>query len=255
MRVHLLGRGWAEIDHVQGTVGAVQSDSSDARAILFSVHEHLLLGDVGPWVLRAVALVALVLVAMGLRIWWRVRRLPARSAWRKWHRRIGPFAVLPIAMMLATGFVLRSPELARAVLPGEALAVKAEPIAGHAAPASMGEALTVAAAALPQARPVRIYAARDGVVRVRMREREWNPYGLSYVHLRAADASLLRVVPVSEQPLAVRYLDFVYPLHAGWVPGNPGGAAAVAWRVLWTLIALSLAAMALSGAVQKFTMK
>lgn len=60
---------------------------------------------------------SLMLIAMGLRIWWRVRVLSAHSPWRRWHRRIGIAALLPLALMLASGFVLRSPELAR-VSPG-----------------------------------------------------------------------------------------------------------------------------------------
>jgi len=104
--------GWADIDAVHGTAGALQPDSSQARTLLYGLHERLLLADVGPWVLRAVALTALVLVAMGLRVWWRVRRLPPRTPVRRLHRLIGPVFVLPVAMMLVTGFVLRSPEWA-----------------------------------------------------------------------------------------------------------------------------------------------
>ena len=252
--------GWADIDALHGTAGALQPDSSQARTLLYGLHERLLLADVGPWVLRAIALTAFVLIGMGLRVWWRVRRLPARTPLRRVHRLIGPVVVLPLAMMLATGFVLRSPEWTRAALsawPGEVAAatkVAAPAVSGLPA-ATSGQALTAAAAALPQARPIRIYPARDGMVRVRMRSDEWHPLGLDNVYLSAADASVLRIVRSTEQPLSVRYVNVVYPLHTAWLPGSPGVAAALVGRVLWTLLALSLVGLALSGAVQRFRKK
>src|SRR5881394_662923 len=249
--------GWADIDAVQGTAGALQPDSSQAKSLLYGLHEHLLLADVGPWVMRAMALTALVLVAMGLRVWWRVRRMPARTPLRRLHRLIGPVVVLPVAMMLVTGFVLRSPDWARAALsawPGQAAAAAkpAAPAASGLPAATLGQVLTAAATALPQSRPIRIYPARDGVVRVRMRGDEWHPLGLDNVYVSTAGATVQRIVRAAEQQLSVRYLNVVYPLHIGSLPGSPGLAAALVWRGLWTLLALSLAALALSGAVQRF---
>jgi uncharacterized iron-regulated membrane protein len=249
--------GWADIDAVHGTAGALQPDSSQAKTLLYGLHEHLLLADVGPWVMRAMALTALVLVAMGLRVWWRVRRMPARTPLRRLHRLIGPVVVLPVAMMLVTGFVLRSPDWARAALsawPGQAAAAAkpAAPAASGLPAATLGQALTAAATALPQSRPIRIYPARDGVVRVRMRGDEWHPLGLDNVYVSTAGATVQRIVRAAEQPLTVRYLNVVYPLHLGSLPGKPGLAAALVARVLWTLLALSLATLALSGLVQRF---
>jgi uncharacterized iron-regulated membrane protein len=252
--------GWAEIDAVRGTAGALQPDSSQAKTFLYGLHDHLLLTDAGPWVLRAMALCALVAVTMGLWVWWRVRRLPPRTPWRRLHRLIGPVFVLPVAMMLFTGLVLRWPDLATSVLsawaaPAPAAAKVASPPATGAQAATLGQALTAAAAALPEARPIRIYPARGGVVRVRMRGDEWHPIGLNNVFVNTADASVQRMVRASEQPLTVRYLNVVYPLHIAALPGNAGMAAAVLVRVLWTLLALALAGLALSGAVQRFQAK
>ncbi|NRF71158.1 PepSY domain-containing protein [Aquincola sp. S2] len=252
--------GWAEVDALHGTAGALQPDSSQARTLLYGLHERLLLADVGPWLLRAIALTALVLVAMGLRVWWRVRHLPARTPWRRLHRLVGPVVVLPLAMMLVTGFVLRSPDWARAALsawPGQAAAAPsvAAPAASGPQAATLGQALAAAATALPQARPIRIYPPRNGVVRVRMRGDEWHPIGLNNVFVSAADASVLRIVRAAEQPLSVRYLNVVYPLHIGSLPGSPGLGATLAARVLWTLLALALAGLALTGAVQRLRTK
>ena len=259
--------GWADIDAVHGTAGALQPDSSQARTVLYALHEHWLHADVGPWVMRAMALCALVLVAMGLRVWWRVRRLHPRTPVRRLHRLIGPVVVLPLAMMLVTGFVLRSPEWTRAALSAWSVpaAAAAKPAAKPAAPAvpvasglpaaTLGQALAAAAAALPQSRPIRVYPPRDGVVRVRMRGEEWHPLGLDNVYVSTAGATVQRIVRAAEQPLSVRYLNVVYPLHLGSLPGSPGLAGALVARVLWTLLALSLAGLALTGAVQRFRKK
>jgi len=249
--------GWAEIDAVRGTAGALQPDSSQARTFLYGLHERLLLPEVGPWVLRVMALVALVAVVMGLLVWWRLRRAQPRSPWRRVHRWIGPVFVLPVAMMLFTGLVLRWPDLASAVLSPPAAKAAAAPKSAAPAPsaqpsATLGQALTAAAAALPEARPIRLYPARGGVVRVRMRGDEWHPIGLNNVFVSADYASVVRMVRASEQPLNVRYLNVIYPLHIGVLPGSASVAAAVLVRVLWTLLALALAGLAVSGAVQRF---
>jgi uncharacterized iron-regulated membrane protein len=268
--VHLLASpsnesGWADIDVASGTAGALKPDSSQAKTLLYGLHDHLLLADAGPWVLRAMALIALVLVVMGLRVWWRVRHLPPRTPWRRVHRLIGPVFFLPLAMMLMTGFMLRSPEWTSAAFsalasqaaaaPAPAAAQPAAPGASAAQAATLGQALTIAAARLPQSRPIRIYPAKGGVVRVRMRGDEWHPLGLDNVFVNTADASVKRVVRAADQPLSVRYLNVVYPLHIGTLPGKPGVAAALVWRGLWTLLALALAGLALTGAVQRFQAK
>lgn len=266
LRVHLLaspttGSGWADIDPTTGAAGPLEPDSSSPRMLLYGLHEHLLLADAGPWVLRSVALCAFIAVLMGLRIWWRARRVPARTPWRRFHRVVGPVVVLPLAMMLATGFLLRWPELARAVFataPAPAPAAKAAapqpaaPPTGSRPAATLGEALASATAALPQARPIRLYPARAGAIRVRMRGDEWHPLGLTNVFIGTADGQVQRVVHAAQQPMTLRYLNLVYPLHTAWLPGTPGVAAALGARALWTLLALSLAGLALSGAVQQF---
>lgn len=249
--------GWADIDVAHGTAGVLQPDSSKVKTLLYDLHEHLLIADVGPWVLRAVALAALALVAMGLRAWWRVRKLPSNTPWRRVHRLVGPVAILPVAMMLVTGFVLRSPEWTSAVLsawpsPAAAAPKVAAPAAIGPQVATLGQALVAASAALPQARPIRIYPPHNGQMRVRMRGDEWHPLGLNNVFVSAADASVVRVVRADEQPLSVRYLNVVYPLHLGVLPGSPGLVGALVVRVLWTLIALALAGLAMTGMVQRF---
>jgi uncharacterized iron-regulated membrane protein len=252
--------GWADIDVANGTAGPLQPDSSKARTLLYGLHERLLLGDAGVWVLRAITVAALVLVVMGLRAWWRVRKLPAVTPWRRVHRLVGPVAILPVAIILFTGFVLRSPEWASALLspkPAQAAAAPkpatpAAPVAAAPQAATMGQALAVASTALPQARPLRIYPPRNGQVRVRRRGDEWHPLGLNNVFVNTADASVARIVRADQQPWSVRYLNIVYPLHVAALPSSMGVTGTVLVRVLWTLLALALTGLALTGMVQRF---
>jgi hypothetical protein len=164
--------------------------------------------------------------------------------------------------MLFTGFVLRSPEWAGSALSIWPSAKAASPAA--AAPtapatqvATLGQALISAQSALPQSRPIRIYPANKGLLKVRMRGEEWHPLGLDFVFVNVAkaDAPVQRIVRANEQPMTLRYLNVIYPLHLGWLPGTPSVTAALAVRVLWTLIALALAGLAITGAVQRFRTK
>jgi uncharacterized iron-regulated membrane protein len=75
--------GWAAIDAATGSTGALRLDEDDAQAFLLSLHKQLLQQDLGPWVLRAAALLGIVGVGLGLRVWWRVRKLPPRTPWRR----------------------------------------------------------------------------------------------------------------------------------------------------------------------------
>jgi len=262
--------GWADVNVATAQAGPLQPDNSRLKTFLYGLHEHMLFDNLGPWVMRAMAIVALVLVAMGLRVWLRVRTLPPRNTWRQVHRLLGPVFVLPLVMMLFTGFVLRSPDWARSMFALWPAAAAATPPAApsHAAPAApppaaapqvatLGQALVTAAKALPQSQPIRIYPANNGVASVRMRGEEWHPLGLDrvFVNVAAPDAPVKRIVRASEQPMTVRYLNVIYPLHLGWLPGTPSVAAALAIRVVWTLLALALAGLAVSGAVQRFRTK
>ncbi len=250
--------GWVDVDPVNGTAGVLKPDSSQAKTVLYGLHERLLLGDTGIWVLRTVAVIALVLVLMGLRVWLRLHHQPASTPLRRLHRLIGPVAILPVAVMLFTGFVLRSPEWTSAALSAWSSPAPAKPAVAAPPPpsgpetATLGQALAAAATALPEVRPIRLYPPRNGQVRVRMRGDEWHPIGLNNVFVSAVDASVLRMVRAAEQPLSVRYLNVVYPLHIGVMPDGAGLPGALLARVLWTLLALALTGLAVTGTVQHF---
>lgn len=78
---------------------------------------------------------------------------------------------------------------------------------------------------------------------------------MHHVYLRAADAAVLSIVRAHEQPPSLRWLDVVYPLHAGWLPGHAPPAIGLAMRALWTAVALSLPVLALGDAAQLFASK
>jgi uncharacterized iron-regulated membrane protein len=243
---------WAELEATSGAVQDLRPDAADLRAWVFSLHHDLMLGDPGSAVLGSMALASLVSAWLALRVWWKVRRGRAPTLWRRWHRRIGVAALLPLTMMLLTGLVLSWPGVVRPTLAwlGGTQASEAPRVAAlpkDAPPLPVGQALQAAAAVFPQAVPTRIYAARGGTLRVRLRSDEWHPNGLNNVYVHAGSGRVAKATAWRELPLSARYPNVIYPLHIGWLPGSPSIAAALAMRVLWTGLALSLAWLVLSG--------
>lgn len=243
---------WAELDPATGQVVGVLADGSNAHAWLFNLHHQWLLGDAGSWPVGAVGLLAIVSLLIALRLWLRVRKLRAPTPWRHWHRRVGIVMYAPLLVTLATGFVLSWPEAVRptlALMAGESR-FKAPVANAPKVPAqalSPGQALEVGAAQLPGAVPTRLYAAKAGSYRLRLRADEWHPNGLNSVYLSAHGGAVLRIVHWRELPLSTRYANVVYPLHIGWLPGSPTTSAAVALRLVLSASAVALVWLVLSG--------
>jgi uncharacterized iron-regulated membrane protein len=258
IEVHLLPRGprgvesWASLDAASGALLGVRADGADAHSWIFNLHQQLLLGEAGTWVLGGVAALVIVSLAIALRLWLRMGRLRAPTARRRWHRRIGIAMLLPLAMMLATGFTLSWPEAVRwplgALDGGKRLASPKLPVAPPEVPRiGPGRALLLGAAALPDAVPTRLYAARAGSFRLRLRSDEWHPNGLNNVYIAEADGRIVQTTPWRDLPLSAIYANWVYPLHIGWLPSGDSRVAAAVMRVVWTGFALSLAWMVFSG--------
>lgn len=218
---------------------------------LVRLHLWQWLGPAGSWLTGLVALLALSSVVVGLRLWWRLRRTRAPQLRRRWHRRIGIVAVLPLALLFSTATVLSWPGTVRTLI----VALGGQPaVAPPVAPAisalprvSAGQALLSAAAALPEARPQRLYRQAPGLLRVRLRGEEWHPYGLSQVFLAEQGGAVLAVRDGRHLPLVERYVNVIFSLHAGAVPAWGGPATALLMRLAWTALALALAAMLLTG--------
>lgn len=246
------GKRWrAELAGTDGRLLALHSEDALLRPWLVRLHLWKWLGPAGSWLTGMVALLALCSVAVGLRLWWRLRRMRAPQLRRRWHRRIGIVAVLPLALLFATAAALSWPGAARTLivaLGGQpAVDPPAAPPASRLAPVSAGQAMLNAAAALPEARPQRLYRQAPGLLRLRLRGEEWHPYGLSQVFVAEQGGAVLAVRDARQLPLVERYVNVVFSLHAGALPPWGNTAMALLMRLAWTALALALTAMLLTG--------
>lgn len=245
------GRWQATLATPDGRVLALQREDALLGPWLLRLHTWEWLGSAGSWLTGLAALLALASVAVGLRLWWRLRRTRAPQLRRRWHRRVGIVAVLPLALLFGTAALLSWPGAVRAVivaLGGQAgLAPPAAPARTDLPAVSAGQALLSAAAVLPEAGPQRLYRQAPGLLRLRLRGEEWHPYGLSQVYVAEQGGAVLAVRDARQLPLAERYVNVIFSLHSGALPPGCGSALAVLMRLAWTALALALAAMLLTG--------
>jgi uncharacterized iron-regulated membrane protein len=245
------GRWLAELATPDGRVLALQREEALLGPWLLRLHTWQWLGPAGAWLTGLAALLALGSVAVGLRLWWRLRRTRAPQPRRRWHRRTGIVAVLPLALLFGTAAMLSWPGAVRAVivaLGGQpAFEPPIPPARVDLAPVSAGQVLLSAAAMLPEARPQRLYRPSPGLLRLRLRGEEWHPYGLSQVYVAEQGGAVLAVRDGRQLPLAERYVNVIFSLHAGAVPAGGGPALAVLMRLAWSALAAALAVLLLTG--------
>jgi uncharacterized iron-regulated membrane protein len=245
------GRWRAELAVPDGRLLDLQPEDALLGPWLLRLHLWQWLGPAGSWLTGLAALLALASVAVGLRLWWRLRRTRAPHLRRRWHRRVGIVAVLPLTLLFGTAAMLSWPGAMRTLivmLGGEAATQPPVAPARPDLPAvTAGQALLSAAAVLPEARPQRLYRQAPGLLRLRLRGDEWHPYGLSQVFVAEQGGVVLAVRDGRQLPLVERYVNVIFSLHAGAVP--PGGSPALAllMRLAWTALALALAALLLTG--------
>lgn len=246
------GRRWlAVLATPDGRVLALQREEALLWPWLLRLHTWEWLGSAGPWLTGLAALLALGSVGIGLRLWWRLRRTRAPQLRRRWHRRIGIVAVLPLALLFGTAAMLSWPGAVRTVivaLGGQAsVPPPVAPAPAGRPSVSAGQALLSAAAMLPEASPQRLYRQAPGLLRLRLRGEEWHPYGLSQVFVAEQGGAVLAVRDGRQLPLVERYVNVIFSLHSGAVPPGGGLVLAVLMHLAWTALALSLAALLLTG--------
>lgn len=246
------GERWrAELAAPDGRLLALQREDALLGPWLLRLHRWEWLGPAGSWLTGLAALLALGSVAVGLRLWWRLRRTRAPQLRRRWHRRIGIVAVLPLALLFATAAILSWPGAVPAVivaLGGQAAArPPVVPTRPELPTVSPGQALLSAAAVLPEAQPQRLYRQAPGLLRLRLRGEEWHPYGLSQVFVAEQGGVVLAVRDGRRLPLVERYVNVIFSLHSGAVPPGASPAFALLMHLGWTALALTLAGLLLTG--------
>ncbi len=226
--------------------------------VLSEVHFHLVAADAGKKVGGVVALASALLALAGVVLWWptrrsfRLRRVPAQSLRRgellRMHRDFGILSAVSVVLFSATAAGVIFYPQASAILNGlfserapDALTVTAAAnIPEPGAPTE--DQVTVAMAALPQARLIAYYPPSDSRALHYFRFRhldEPHPNGRSAVYLRPGENFVAQVIDASQAPAGERAAQFLYPLHAAMIGGKAYTAFAIASAVAIGVIALS----------------
>lgn len=249
----------AYLDPHDGHVLGLRDTHDTLMGILVDLHTNLLSGETGRAVIGWCGFAAVLLIAMGIWLWW-----PRRGRWRqaftvKWgagaarvwldvHKVAGIVTGLFLLVIAATGTALALPGIVTdpllAALTGQG-ATRSAPVSAQRAgpPASLDAMIQRAAATFPQGRITRLMlpAKPQGAVTVRMRlPGEIHQLGRTFVFFDRYDGTLLRADNLLEANLATRINAWFYPLHTGAYGG-------IGTRVLNVLFGVSLALISLSG--------
>lgn len=249
----------AYLDPYDGHVLGLRDTHDSLMGILVDLHTNLLAGETGRAVIGWFGLAAVLLVVLGIWLWW-----PRRGRWRqaltvKWeagaarvwldvHKVAGVVTGVFLVVIAATGAALALPNVVTepvlVALTGAGAKQAAPASASRAGlPGSLDTMVQRAGAAFPEGRVTRLMlpASPKGAVTVRMRlPGEIHQLGRTFVHFDRYDGTLLRADNVLESNLATRINAWFYPLHTGVYGGT-------ATRVLNVLFGLSLALISVSG--------
>jgi uncharacterized iron-regulated membrane protein len=249
----------AYLDPRDGHVLGLRDTRDSLMGVLVDLHTNLLSGETGRAVIGWCGLAAILLIVLGIWLWW-----PRGGRWRqaltvKWeagparvwldvHKVAGIVTGVFLVVIAATGAALALPGVVTdpllAALTGQSPTRSAPTSSRHAGPpASLDGMVHRAEATFPAGRITRLMlpAKPQGAVTIRMRlPGEIHQLGRTFVYFDQYDGTLLRADNALESNLATRINAWFYPLHTGFY----GGAAT---RLLNVLFGLSLALVSLSG--------
>ncbi|HEU4959337.1 MAG TPA: PepSY-associated TM helix domain-containing protein [Sphingomonas sp.] len=191
------------------------------------LHQTLLGGDRGRWIIGASGLLLVSNLTMGLVVAW-----PRRGTWRKsltparrgqpiagtysWHRALGLTGAAAALLLITPGALLAFDAELRPLLNAVPVTVPASP-----GPSAIGFAQAVEAAesAVPGSRltAVTMPGAEDATYQVRLRAPgDWQrAYGGSVVFVDAASGRIRGIDLAGDAPPARKAMDMLFPIHTG----------------------------------------
>ena len=226
---------------------------------LVRVHQSLLAGDPGKWVVGASGLLLLVNFALGAAVAW-----PRRGQWRRalapaattpgagrlyaWHRALGLWAMAPAAFLVAAGVLLALEGTTERVIGPAAVDPPALSMpAGSAPRIGMAAAVKVALARYPEAALSGVgFPSPDSAwwaIRLRQSGELRRAYGKTRVYVSAADGETVVDFDALSSPPSRRFVDSLFSFHTGEMGGLPGRIAVAGiglWLAAMNLLGLSL---------------
>lgn len=216
------------------------------------LHQTLLGGDRGRWIIGASGVLLITNLAMGLVIAW-----PRRGTWRKsmtpsrrgspaarhysWHRALGLTGAAAALLLITPGALLAFEDELRPLF-------NAEPpiITGPAAPSAIGfaQAVDTAERAVPGSRltAVTMPSADDDTYAIRLQAPgDWQrAYGGSFVFVDGATGAIRGLSLAADAPPTRKAMDVLFPIHTGQAGGLP-------MRLLVLCIGIWLSSMIVIG--------
>lgn len=243
-----------------GTVLRVRDGGETLRdgAWLDSVvllHQRLLAGDVGSWIVGVSGVLLFTNILGGLILAWPKRgtarraltppkagRLPARLY--GWHRALGLWLGIPAALLVSAGVARVFADGFERMIGAPPISVPAEPPQGPSIPFS--RAAGAALARHPGAALAGIgFPTPDNAlwsIRLRLPGEPVRAYGNSLVFVSGRDGHVVADFPANTAPLSRRFANIVLPFHTGELGGYAGRIAVLALGV-WLVAMLVLGAM------------
>lgn len=216
-------------------------------------HTRLLAGAKGSAVVAFVTLSSLVLVLIGLVLWWRDKlwRIRWSASWKRIvfdiHHALGVFAAVVLLIITGTGVWMGFPkQVDPLVLAFNSTAVPAgqpRPPAPEpgATPVSLDSIIRAANGAVPGAPVVMMQQMPNGAVMVALRYPEdHTPGGRSRVFIDRFRGTVLRSTNTRTAEAGTKLMNLQRPLHTGDIFGS-------ASRIVWFLAAVILSSQAVTG--------
>ncbi|SAI67684.1 sulfite reductase [Bordetella ansorpii] len=248
-------RGTVYIDPASGVEQGRRGEGEGFVNTLFRLHSALLMDTTGKALLAWAALTYLLLLIIGLVLWWPKHWPPRlRIELRKGllrglfdvHRTGGAVLGLVLAVSVATGAFMAWRPIGGWINAWVGSTPVAMPVLhGDPAPSLPLDTLVARAQAVyPDGRVgyVMLAAQPNRPVRIRMRlADEPHPNGVSTIWMDPRDGAILSAQRWSELDTAGRLNAFIYPLHTGELGGVP-------LRIVTGLAGLVLGVLGISGA-------
>lgn len=227
---------------LNGTKLLSRSNDGDWLEWLRQFHLHLLLHELGEDILGVLTIVACILVAAGLLVWWprrfsrRIFVLPTRTnhskTYRQWHTVLGVFSLPLLAVVLFTsigllyfsgiqGFLTQffdkkvaTPTVKTAALNLSSLHPQTN--------TNWQQAFEQAITALPEAdlRLLSLQQAPSALMNLRMKfPQEWHPNGRTRVYFHPHSGNLVKIQSALEMGPGEWFMNLLYPIHIAAVGG------------------------------------
>ncbi len=202
------------------------------------IHTHLVLGEVGKWIVAGSSVILVALLATGLVLWWpkQWRMLTGsvslalgrkgRAFHFNLHNTLGFWAALPLLAMAVTGAVMGIKPLGEALRGPDRKLSPPTATSDAALPAARLDAVHASAAqAFPGWRELRLHAPRGHQTEAWRAEAVLagtpHEHARSTAWLDARSAVALRIDHFDTLPLGARLRALARPLHDGSLLGRP----------------------------------